>query len=395
MISVAEAQSRIEAAPVAAETVALSAAAGRTLAEDLPATRDQPPFDASAMDGYALGGGDRSRLLAIVGESAAGRPFDKAVGSGECVRISTGAPLPPGADRVIAQEEAHAHDGALRLEARASDALVRRRASDFAAGAIVLAAGCRLNAPQILLAAAAGVAQVCVRQKPRLGLFAMGDELVTPGSPPAPAQIFDSASYGVAALAEAWGASALPYAPLPDDPRCIAAALVSACDQSDALVIIGGASVGPHDHARAVLASLGLTTIFSGVAMKPGKPAWFGYWRGRPVLGLPGNPASALVSARLFLCPLIEQMLGRDGGGAFIFSAGFIAAPLRAGGQREEYLRALATPRSDGFIALAPAVGQDSALTTSLAASNALIRRPAAAPAASAGEIAHFLSWLG
>lgn len=395
MISVTQAQSRIEAAPVAAETVALSAAAGRILAADLRAMRDQPPFDASAMDGYALGGGDRSRLLAIVGESAAGRPLDKAIGSGECVRISTGAPLPPGADRVIAQEEARVHDGALRLEARASDALVRRRASDFAAGAIVLAAGSRLNAPQILLAAAAGVAQVCVRQKPRLGLFAIGDELVPPGSAPASAQIFESASYGVAALAEAWGASTFRHAPLPDDPPYIAAALASASDERDALIIIGGASVGPHDHARAVLASLGLTTVFSGVAMKPGKPAWFGYWRGRPVLGLPGNPASALVAARLFLCPLIDQMLGRDGGGASIFSAGFVSTRLCAGGQREEYLRAIASPRSDGFITLTPAGGQDSALTTSLAAANALIRRPAEAPAVSEGEIAHFLSWFG
>lgn len=395
MISVAEAQSRIEGRPSATEMVALNAAAGRTLARDLRALRDQPPFDASAMDGYALRAADATGLLAIVGESAAGRPFEHAIDAAECVRISTGAPLPPGADRVVAQEDARAHDGALRLEGGASRAFVRARASDFAAGATLLAVGCRLNAPQILLAAAAGVARVCVRQRPRLGLFAMGDELVPPGSAPAPAQIFESASYGVAALAGAWGATALPHAPLPDEPHCIAEALESACDQSDALVIIGGASVGPHDHAESVLASLGLTAGFSGVAVKPGKPTWFGHWRGRPVLGLPGNPASALVSARLFLCPLIERMLGRDGGGASVFSAGFLSTRLNAGGAREEYLRAIASPRCDGFAQLALAGGQDSALTTSLAASNALIRRPARAPAASEGEIVHFLSWLG
>lgn len=395
MISVAEAQSRIEGRAGAAEMVALAAAAGRTLAQDLCAVRDQPPFDAAAMDGYALSGGGRSHPLAIVGESAAGRPFEKAIGAGECVRISTGAALPVGADRVVAQEDAGAHDGALELETAPSGAFVRVRGSDFAVGEILLASGTRLNAPQILLAAAAGVERVFVRSKPRLGLFATGDELVAPGSAPAPAQIFDSASYGVAALAQAWGAGVLRHAPLPDDPHCTAAALEDAFDQSDALVIIGGASVGPHDHARAVLASLGLTVGFAGVAVKPGKPTWFGRWRGRPVLGLPGNPASALVSARLFLCPLIEQMLGRDGGGASIFSAGFVSAPLNAGGQREEYLRAIASPRSDSFIALTQAGGQDSALTTSLAASNALIRRPAEAPAVSEGEIVHFLSWFG
>jgi molybdopterin molybdotransferase len=210
-----------------------------------------------------------------------------------------------------------------------------------------------------------------------------------------PAQIFESASYGVAALAAAWGATARSQEPLPDEPHRIAAALESAREQNDALVIIGGASSGPHDHARSVLASLGLSLSFSGVALKPGKPTWFGYWRGRPVLGLPGNPASALVSARLFLCPLIEQMLGRDGGGALVYSAGFISTPLGAVAGREEYVRAVASPRCDGFVGLTPVEGQDSALTTSLAASNALIRRPVDAPAAAGGAVAYFLSWFG
>jgi molybdopterin molybdotransferase len=395
MISVAEAQSRIEAAAVATETVALSAAAGRTLAEDVRARRDQPPFAASMMDGYALRGADAGEALAIVGESAAGRPFDSAIGAGECVRISTGAPLPVGADCILAQEDARMNNNVLHLEARPSRGFIRARASDFAADDRLLMAGQRLDAPQILLAAAAGAARVCVRQRPRLGLFAMGDELVAPGSLPAPAQIYESASYGVAALAGAWGAEASPQKPLLDDPHSIAEALQSARDQSDALVIIGGASSGPHDHARSVFASLGLSMRFSGVALKPGKPTWFGYWRGRPILGLPGNPASALVSARLFLCPLIEQMLGRDGGDALVYSAGFISTPLGAGAGREEYVRAIASPRSDGFMGLTPACGQDSALTTSLAASNALIRRPADASAASAGAVAHFLSWFG
>lgn len=395
MISVAEAQSRIEAAPVATETVALSAAVGRTLAEDVRARRDQPPFAASMMDGYALRGADAGEALAIVGESAAGRPFDRAIGAGECVRISTGAPLPVGADCILAQEDARMHNNVLHLEARPSRGFIRARASDFAANDRLLMAGQRLDAPQILLVAAAGAARVCVRQRPRLGLFAMGDELVAPGSALAPAQIFESASYGVAALAAAWGATARSQEPLPDEPHRIAAALESAREQNDALVIIGGASSGPHDHARSVLASLGLSLSFSGVALKPGKPTWFGYWRGRPVLGLPGNPASALVSARLFLCPLIEQMLSRDGCGALVYSAGFISTPLGAVAGREAYVRAVASPRCDGFVGLTPVDGQDSALTTSLSASNALIRRPADAPAASAGAVEHFLSWLG
>lgn len=395
MINVADAQSRIEAAPVATETIALSAAAGRTLAEDVRARRDQPPFDASMMDGYALRATDTGEPLAIVGESAAGRPFERAIGPGECVRISTGAPLPAGADCVLAQEDARLHNNRLHLEARPSRGFIRAQAGDFAADDRLLMAGQRLDAPQILLAAAAGAARVCVRQQPRLGLFAMGDELVAPGSAPAPSQIHESASYGVAALAGFWGAEASPRKPLPDDPHRIAQALQSACDQSDALVLIGGASAGPHDHARGVLASLGLSMRFSGVALKPGKPTWFGYWRGHPVLGLPGNPASALVSARLFLCPLIEQMLGRGGGDAAVFSAGFISTPLGAVAEREEYVRAIASPRRDGFVGLTPISAQDSALTTSLAASNALIRRPADAPAASAGQVVHFLSWLG
>lgn len=395
MISVAEAQAQIEAAPVATEIVGLAAAAGRTLADDLRAWRDQPPFDASMMDGYALRAADAVGPLAVVGESAAGRMFEDALGPGQCVRISTGAALPSGADCVLAQEDARTVDGALHLDARPSRPFVRRRAGDFAAGDRVLAAGRRLDAPQLLLAAAAGVACLCVRRQPRLGLVAIGDELAAPGTAPAPAQIFESASYGVGALSEAWGAAPVSQQLLPDVPPRIAEALESAHENTDALVIIGGASVGPHDHARSVLASLGLRLRFSGVALKPGKPTWFGYWQGRPVLGLPGNPASALVSARLFLCPLIERMLGRDDGGALVISAGFTSTPLAAVGGREEYIRAIASRRSDGFIALTPVGEGDSASTTSLAESTALIRRPANAPDAAAGEIAHFLSWYG
>ncbi|HCK83407.1 MAG TPA: molybdopterin molybdenumtransferase MoeA, partial [Hyphomonadaceae bacterium] len=244
------------------------------------------------------------------------------------------------------------------------------------------------------LAAAAGAARLQVRRKPRISVFAIGDELVAPGRAPAPAQIFDSAGFGAAALAEAWGALAKRRPLLSDDPDRITSAVGDAIEHSDAIVMIGGASVGLHDHARGALQALGFDGRFTSVAVKPGKPTWFGYCRDRPVLGLPGNPASALVCARLFLCPLIEGMLGRNGQDPLMTHTAFVAESIHGGGGREEYLRAAVTQRRNGLLCLKQAGDQDSSLTSSLAASNALIQRPAHARAAAAGDAVAFLYWL-
>lgn len=396
MISVAQAQARLcaGAAPLPVESIALSACLGRVLAAPIVARRDQPPFDASAMDGYAFAHSAEPQDLRLVGESAAGRPFSGVLQPGEAIRISTGAAIPDGADTVLIQENARRDGDVLRAAISPLGAHIRSRGGDFSASAALLPSGRRLGPNDLVLAASAGASHLSVRRRPRLTILGGGDEIVAPGQTPSPAQIFDSASFGIAAIAALWGAEATALPPIPDDPAAIIAAITEIQQSADILVLIGGASVGPHDHARPALASLGLELAVDKVAVRPGKPTWFGRLGDRLVLGLPGNPASAMVCARLFLAPLLETLLATAPPIAHQTLPVRLAAPLPANGPREHYRRAQLSISAEAVLTARSLENQDSSLVSVLADSQGLLVQAANASASPAGELARLLPWL-
>ncbi len=406
-LTVEEARRRMlaRAAFLGVETAHLYDAAGRILAEDVSAMRDQPPFDASAMDGWAVRAADlNGEPLRIVGESAAGHGYSEPLQAGETVRIFTGAPVPAGADRVVIQEEAD-RVGDLLTPRSTPDApaYVRPRGGDFRAGDVLLHSGDILTPWRLALAAAAGRAALAVARRPRIAILTGGDEVVVPGGAPGPWQIFDSGSAGLLALARQWGAEARGYPLIGDDEDAIVAQVseitaavtapvtVSVSQFSaDLIVLMGGASVGEHDLAKPALARLGLVLDVETVKVRPGKPTWFGKLAdGRLVLGLPGNPASAFVCAELFLRPLIDAMLGAAPGPAMETAA--LAAPLPANGPREHWMRARLESAEDGALRIRAFRDQESSLVTVFAQADALLVRPAGAGAAAPGDIVRML----
>lgn len=356
-------------APLEAETVTLGEACGRVLAADVIARTDQPPFDASAMDGWAVRAEDGTTARTIIGESAAGRPFAGRVGPGQTVRIFTGAAMPDGTDHVVLQEDARRHGSTLAFDALGKGH-VRPRGLDHVGGKAVLTRGQRLGGARLALVAAAGVDPVHVIKAPRIALIATGDELTAPAGVPGPGGIFESVSHGLAGLVTAWGGTPVRIAATSDTPAAISAAIVEAQATSDLVVIIGGASVGDHDHARG---AAGGRLVVEKVAVRPGKPTWFALNDAGSVLGLPGNPASALVCARLFLLPLIEAMAGV----AKSERAGPVAARLGHGlpanGPRAHVRRAIVEPDANGTLIATSLFDQDSSLLSPFATANALI----------------------
>lgn len=380
-----------EVRPLSAEAVRLAEADGRVLAEAVVAARDQPPFDASVMDGWAVRSADvapRARLT-IVGESAAGRGSDRPLNPGETVRISTGAPLPTGADRVVIQEEATRDGDTLILgDALSHSRFVRPRGCDFGAGRTLLEPGARLNPWRLALAASAGVGTLRCAVRPRVAVLATGDELVQPGQVAGADQIFDSAAPALAAFVARQGAGAIRLSTAADTEAAIVEAVSAAA--FDILVTIGGASVGDHDRVKPALKSLGAVLHVEGCAVRPGKPVWFATFPdGRLVLGLPGNPASALVCAELFLAPILTRMQGEAREDRF--GTAVLDTALEVNGPREHYLRALSSAGPDGRRHVTPFPDQDSSLVTVMAAADILIRRLPHAPAAGAGEIVEVL----
>jgi molybdopterin molybdotransferase len=393
LLSVTEARAVMLAAvrPLAPETVALDAALGRVLAEPVAASRDQPPFAVSAMDGYAVRSADTPATLRIGGESAAGRGFEGRCESGMAIRISTGAAMPDGADTVVIQEDVRRDGDKVVVPSVATRTNIRPRGGDFSAGAFLLPAGRRLDGVALSLVAASGAAQVRAIRAPRVAILSSGDELAAPGSMPGRFQIFDSATFGLAGLVESWGGVPHRLAVEKDDVGAIARAAQSGLDECDLLVVIGGASVGDHDHARPALMQLGLELAVEKIAVRPGKPTWFGATPRGPVLGLPGNPASALVCAFLFLRPLIEAMLGRDPYACVATRRARLTQALPANGPREHYLRALLNVDEEGRQTVRAFEDQDSSLISVFAAANALIRLPADAPALPDGAMVDVL----
>ncbi len=389
---VEEARARmIAGAPIVngVETVALEDGAGRVLAEAIVAERDQPPFSASAMDGYALRGTDAPVQLRIVGESAAGRGFTRALEDGEAARIFTGAPLPIGADAVAIQEEVTRDGDILHAPATPRGQFVRPQGMDFVRGAMLLPAGARLDGVALSLAAAAGRTRLKVRARPRIALMATGDEIVAPGAEPGAHQIYDSISTGLAALITAWGGVATRLHPRADDVSVLASAAAEALAAHDLLVTIGGASVGDHDLVKPALATLQLKLAVERINMRPGKPVWFGRTDRGVVLGLPGNPASALVCAHLFLKPFIAHMMGADE--ALPFVRATLTSELPANGPREHYIRAALSIDEGGGARVTPFERQDSSLLAVFRDANALIRVAGNAPALATGALVDVL----
>lgn len=364
-----------EVRPLAAERVDLAEAAGRTLAEPLHARTAAPRRAVAAMDGYAVvdAGTQPGAPLRVIGESRAGAGFAGRVAPGEAVRIFTGAPMPDGADRCIMQEyAAREGDSVIFAEGYGPGWHVRKAGSDFAAGALLLDAGTELTPRAMIVAAAADTAQVAVIRQPRIAIIGTGDELAPPGSAlEREDAIPESVTFGVMAMAQAQGALIASRATGVDDLPALEALADRALDQADVVIVTGGASVGERDFAKPMFAPHGLDLLFAKVAIKPGKPVWLGRARGRWVLGLPGNPTSAMVTARLFLVPLLAQLQARGVERALRWRTLPLAAPLPATGSRETFARA----RWDEA-GLTPLGNQDSGAQAALAVADCLIRCP-------------------
>jgi molybdopterin molybdotransferase len=389
LLSVEEALARVldGLVPLEAERVAIESAHGRVLAEDLAARLTQPPFDASAMDGYAVRAADVASLpakLQVIGVAAAGAGFKDRVGEGQAVRIFTGAPVPEGADTVVIQEDSEEGDGVVTIKEAAPHRHIRPRGQDFRDGEVLLLAGTRLGARELLLAAAMNHADLPVRRKPRVAILATGDEVVPPGSELGCDQIISSVPYGLTALIEAEGGDAMRLGIAKDDPKSLAT-LARAGRAADILVTIGGASVGERDLVASALKDEGLELDFAKIAMRPGKPLLYGRIGPQRVLGLAGNPVSALVSAHVFLKPMLRRMMGIPESLRPLPRA-VLGVALAANGPRQHYLRATSEWVADGGRVVRPLPSQDSSLVADLARADCLILRKPNAPAVGQGE---------
>ncbi|PIE10581.1 MAG: molybdopterin molybdenumtransferase MoeA [Rhodobacterales bacterium] len=381
MISVDDALARLRAlVPLMdIEEVSLIEATGRVLAQPVAARRDQPPFAASAMDGYAVCAQDAAAgaVLDVIGESAAGSRFDAPCTPGKAVRIFTGAPVPEGAAHVVIQENVTREGDRITITAPGDGANIRPAGGDFRIGD-ELSAPRLLTPADVALLAAMNIDRVPVRRRPVVALIATGDELVQPGETPGPDQIIASNCYGLHGLLSATGAEPRMLPIAPDELDQLIATFELAQD-ADLVVSVGGASVGDHDLVGKAAAALGMEQAFYKVAMRPGKPLMAGQIKDVPLIGLPGNPVSAMVCGEVFLRPVIATMLGLEH--SFATRRLPLTAPMEANGPRQHFMRAKAGPEG-----VTPFPSQDSALLTVLSASNVLIVRPPHAPEAAKGD---------
>ncbi len=388
MITVTQALARIFSliTPLGPETVPLQQAAGRVLARDAVARRTQPPFAASAMDGYALSGAEAEpdAQFKVIGESAAGKGFDGALKPGQCVRIFTGAPVPEGATRIIIQEDVTRRGDVITLHRELSPGpYIRPAGDDFSAGE-TLAAPRRLASADIALLAAMNLPEITVARRPDVAIIATGNELVMPGEDPGPDQIIASNNFGLKALLDAEGAQTrlLPIAR--DDEASLMTAFELAAG-ADLIITIGGASVGDHDLIAPVTERLGMARAFYKVAMRPGKPLMAGKLGDTVMIGLPGNPVSSMVCGHIFLIPAIRAMQGLPACARMRLRAP-LACDIGPNGSREHYMRARL---EDGTIC--PPPRQDSALLSVLSQANALLVRPMGDGAHAAGDVVEYI----
>lgn len=393
LVPVAEALARIleQAKPLGIETVPLTESHGRVLAKDLMALRTQPPADVSAMDGYAVRAADVASVpstLAIVGEVAAGRPVVSAIGPGQAARIFTGGVVPAGADTIVIQEHTErSGDRVIVKTAAAAGKHIRRAGIDFRTGDPLLTRGRRLTGRDVTLAAAANHAVLPVCRRPRVAMFATGDELVMPGQEPGPGQIVYSNGYAIMALARAEGAEIIDLGVVPDRMDETMAALHRAREtKADVLVTTGGASVGEYDLMHRAFTADGIALSFWKIALRPGRPLMHGRTGDMHALGLPGNPVSAFVCAFLFLVPLLRVLTGRAEVEHRIESLP-VGCDLPANDERADYMRATINRSPAGQEVVTPWPAQDSSLMQVLAKADCLLIRPPKAPPARAGDL--------
>ena len=391
LLPVEEAQARLLALreSLGSENIALSESLGRYLSHDVRALRDQPAAALSAMDGYAIRFDDLPGPWQVIGEAAAGAAPALRINAGQAMRIFTGAMVPEGADTVIVQEDVALSNGRLLLTGDGPGSRgrhIRTRAIDFAMGDCLLPAGTRMTPGAIAAAAMSGAGQLAVGTRPRVAIVTTGDELVQPGHALAPGQIPDSNGAMLAAMLA--GEVADPILPhhIPDDREKLAYVLKEMARRHDVIVTVGGASVGDHDHVRGALEEAGGSLDFWRIAMRPGKPVIAGRLGDAILLGLPGNPSSAFVTATMFLLPLVRHLAGARYPLPAVHRAP-LAAPLSAGGARRDYLRARLENGE-----LVPLFGQESGLTLPLASANALLIREIGAAARDAGEMADYIA---
>ena len=377
---------------IGTETLPLDRAAGRVLTRPLYARQDSPRQPTAAMDGYAVRDAVTApdQPLRVIGESRAGLAFAGIVGAGEAVRIFTGAPMPAGTDRCIVQEHAIREGGTVRFTAGYGPGWhVRAVASDFAAGTLLLDRGTRLSPQAMVAAAAADVASMTVAVPPRVAILGTGDELAPPGiAADRPGAIPESVSFGVAAMVTEAGGRVVRRATSRDDLPALQHLAGGLLEAADLVIVTGGASVGDHDLARPMFAPHGLELLIDKVSIKPGKPVWLGRAGGCWVLGLPGNPTSALVTAALFLRPLLAALQGQDPQQQLRWRRLPLAAPLPAVGGRETFV--CACWAKDGLV---PLGSQQSGAQAALAAVDWLICRSVGSPAAGAGETVSALAF--
>ena len=391
LMPVAEALRQVLAGaePLGTETVALDDAFGRVLATDVAARRTQPPADVSAMDGYAVRADDTASepsTLTIIGEVAAGHPFEGKVGPGEAARIFTGGVVPEGADCVVIQEVTEREGNRVVIKRSGIKGKnIRRKGIDFSEGQALLARGRRLDDRDLMLAASMNHDRVSVFRRPRVAIIGTGDELVMPGTDPKPGEIVYSNGFALTALARAEGAEARDFGIARDNLDDIGAYIRRARDWgADILVTTGGASVGEHDLVQKALKAEGLDLSFWRVALRPGRPMMHGRLGPLQVLGVPGNPVSSYVCSVLFLVPLIRKLSGRADLERPRETAR-LGRDLPENDEREDYLRATLTFGPDGPVAT-PVSSQDSSLMAHLSRADCLVIRPPHAPAAAAGS---------
>jgi molybdopterin molybdotransferase len=398
MIPVEEARARILAAlePLAPETVALSQAHGRALAEDLVARVTQPPSAVSAMDGYAARAADVARVPVVlrrVGEAPAGGAYEGTVGPGECVRIFTGGPVPAGADAIVLQENTTVDGERITVtETAAAGKHIRVTGLDFKQGEIALRAGRALTARDVGLAAAINRPWVKVRRRPRVAVLANGDEVVMPGDPIGANQIVSSNALALMGLIEAWGGVAVNLGIAPDTAEGLQQ-MAAGARGADVLVTTGGASVGDRDLVRHALGAKGLEIDFWQIAMRPGKPLMFGKLGDTPMLGLPGNPVSSFVCALLFLRPALLKLQGLPT--EIAFAEAQLGRDLKANDHRADFLRASLARDDSGTPVATPFPVQDSSMMSLLARADCLVYRAPNAAAARAGEVVPTLPLAG